>query len=57
MLFFISVIEGLLSQGKRLPKIIGHPVSLLLTFLFDENGNFNKKIAHLITNYKILGKE
>ena len=33
--FFKDMVQHFLQSGKKLPKIIGHPISLLLVFLVD----------------------
>jgi hypothetical protein len=48
------MVSDLLGAKKRIPKIIGHPISLLLTFLIDEQHNYNPKVGNIMQSYKEL---
>ena len=54
MPFFEQILHDFLRAGKTIPKIIGHPISLLLVFLIDKNHKYNQAIGDLMKNYKDL---
>jgi len=39
--FFEGLVEKLIKAGIFIPKIIGHPLNLLLVFLVDQDRTFN----------------
>lgn len=46
--FFAQVIRELISSGRPIPKIIGHPASLLLTLLIDPDHQYDQKVSKFI---------
>jgi hypothetical protein len=43
-----------LKTGHQIPKIIGHPVSLILTLLIDKDHKYDHRIGSILANYKKL---
>ena len=50
--FFEGLIQKLIKSGIFIPKIIGHPLNLLLTFLIGQDHSFDEKIGQILFNYK-----
>jgi len=57
MPFFVSYIKQLIEGGRKLPKIIGHPISLMLVLLINEKQEYDTKVGEVINNYRELLKE
>ena len=57
MPFFETYMRELLKGGKKLSKIVGHPISLLLVLLVGRDGKYNDAVGEVIRNYRQLLKE
>lgn len=48
MPFFNGIIKGLLKDGKKLVKMIGHPINLLLVLLINDKHEYDDKIGEVM---------